>query len=165
MNMDRLLVPIFFDLRQATTEVEHYFLLITPAVIEYRKHDGGNQLGNEAGGEGSPYSDYTYYRPVNPPDRIIDPDRWQPIEFTLADGSKVTPGFLTPHRYRVRPFILESSSQFRPEPPPKTTTDDTLLKKETDQVLEYNMSLTKEQKAIVEFMRDGPRSTGQSGHW
>ena len=22
-----------------------------------------------------------------------------------------------------------------------------------------------EQKTIVEFMRDGPRSTGQSGHW
>jgi hypothetical protein len=28
-----------------------------------------------------------------------------------------------------------------------------------------NASLTLEQKAIVEFMRDGPRSTGQSGHW
>jgi hypothetical protein len=135
------------------------------AVIEYRKQDGANQLGNEAGGDGLPYSDYTYYQPVNPPDRIIDPDRWQPIEFTLADGTKVTPGFLTPHWYRVRPFILESSSQFRPEPPPKTTTDNELLKKETDKVLEYNRSLTKEQKAIVEFMRDGPRSTGQSGHW
>jgi hypothetical protein len=32
-------------------------------------------------------------------------------------------------------------------------------------VLRYNHSLTNEQKAIVEFMRDGPRSTGQSGHW
>lgn len=29
----------------------------------------------------------------------------------------------------------------------------------------HNASLTLEQKAIVEFMRDGPRSTGQSGHW
>src|SRR5262249_11640976 len=28
-----------------------------------------------------------------------------------------------------------------------------------------NANLTPEQKAIVEFMRDGPRSTGQSGHW
>ena len=139
--------------------------LAAQAVIDYRRNDGANQIGNEAGGNGKPYADYTYYVPVNPVDRIIDPDRWQPITFTLADGRKVAPGFLTPHWYRVKPFALESSSQFRPGPPPKTTTDDALLRKETAQVLSYNNSLTKEQKAVVEFMRDGPRSTGQSGHW
>lgn len=32
-------------------------------------------------------------------------------------------------------------------------------------MIAFNASLTPEQKAIVEFMRDGPRSTGQSGHW
>ena len=32
-------------------------------------------------------------------------------------------------------------------------------------MLAYNAHLTPEQKALVEFMRDGPRSTGQSGHW
>ncbi len=52
---------------------------------------------------------------------------------------------------------------FRPAPPPKTGSEQ--LKKEVDEVLMYNASLTLEQKAIVEFMRDGPRSTGQSGHW
>lgn len=135
------------------------------AVIDYRKNDGANQLGNEVGGNGTPYSDYTFYRPINPPDRIIDPDCWQPITFTRPDGSTFTPGFLTPHWYRVKTFALESSSQFRPGPPPKTTTDNELLKRETDQVLSYNQNLSKEQKAIVEFMRDGPRSTGQSGHW
>ncbi|MBL8819134.1 MAG: vanadium-dependent haloperoxidase [Planctomyces sp.] len=135
------------------------------AVMEYRAHDGANQLGDEAGGDGSPYSDYTYYQPVNPPDRIIDPDRWQPIEFTMPDGSKLTPGFLTPQWYRVKPSVMERSDQFRPGPPPKTTTDDAALKEQTDQVLNYNISLSNEQKAIVEFMRDGPRSTGQSGHW
>ncbi len=134
-------------------------------VINYRKNDGANQLGNEPGGNGTPYSDYTFYKPVNPPDRIIDPDRWQPITFTLKDGKKVTPGFLTPHWYRVKPFILEKADQFRPGPPPTTITDDAALKAEAAQVLAYNHSLTKEQKAIVEFMRDGPRSTGQTGHW
>ena len=64
--------------------------------------------------------------PVNSADKIIDPDRWQPITFTLHDGRKVTPGFLTPHWYRVKPFVLESSAQFRPPPPPKTTTDNEL---------------------------------------
>lgn len=135
------------------------------AVIDFRRHDGANQLGDEAGGSGEPYSDYTWYQPVNPPDRIIDPDRWQPIEFTMPDGSKQTPGFLTPHWYRVRPFVLERSDQFRPEPPPKTTTNDALLREQTDMVLRYNAELTDHQKAVVEFMRDGPRSTGQSGHW
>ena len=136
------------------------------AVIEYRRHDGSNQFGEEAGTQGGvPYSDYTFYAPVNPPDKIIDPDRWQPITFTLDSGKKVTPGFLTPHWYRVKPFALESSAQFRPGPPPLLTRDPEKLKKETDAVLEYNAKLTNEQKAIVEFMRDGPRSTGQSGHW
>ncbi len=39
------------------------------------------------------------------------------------------------------------------------------LKAEIDEVIAYNAGLTDEQKAIVEFMRDGPGSTGQSGHW
>lgn len=139
--------------------------LAAQAVIEYRRHDGANQFGDEAGCDGVPYSDYTYYQPFNPPDKIIDPDRWQPITFTRPDGTKFTPGFLTPHWYRVKPFVLESSAQFRPGPPPKTTTDDATLRKEADQVLAYNIGLTNHQKAVVEFMRDGPRSTGQSGHW
>jgi hypothetical protein len=139
--------------------------LAAQAVIAYRRHDGANQHGDEAGGDGTPYGDYTYYRPLNPPDRIIDPDRWQPITFTLPDGRTLTPGFLTPHWYRVKPFALENVAQFRPGPPPRTTTDDATLRRETEQVLAYNNSLTPEQKAVVEFMRDGPRSTGQSGHW
>ena len=139
--------------------------LAARAVIEHRRHDGANQHGDEAGGDGLSYSDYTFYQPFNPPDRIIDPDRWQPITFTLADGSKITPGFLTPHWYRVKPFALENCAQFRPGPPPKTTTDNALLKQQTDQVLSYNQGLSPDQKAVVEFMRDGPRSTGQSGHW
>lgn len=135
------------------------------AVIDYRRHDGANQFGDEVGSDGTPYSDYTFYRPVNPPDRILDPDRWQPITFTLEDGRKVTPGFLTPHWYRVTPFLLESSAQFRPPPPPTLSSDPAELRRQADQVLVYNATLTPEQKALVEFMRDGPRSTGQSGHW
>lgn len=135
------------------------------AVIEYRRRDGSNQFGDEPGSDGTPYSDYTGYSPVNPPDRIVDPDRWQPIPFRRADGSTFTPGFLTPHWYRVKTCVLEHGAQFRPGPPPKTTTDDAELRRQTDLVLHYNATLTPEQKAIVEFMRDGPRSTGQSGHW
>lgn len=133
------------------------------AVIEYRRKDGANQLGDEPGGNGKPYSDYTFYRPANTVDRIVDPDCWQPIRFTLTGGKTAAPGYLTPHWYRVKPFALERSDQFRPAPPPKTGSEQ--LKREVDEVLNYNASLSPEQKAIVEFMRDGPRSTGQSGHW
>lgn len=139
--------------------------LAAQAVIEYRRHDGANQFGDETGCDGTPYSDYTYYRPVNPPDKTLDVDRWQPITFTKPDGTKFTPGFLTPHWYRVKLAVLENSAQFRPGPPPTTITAPETLRKEADQVLAYNQKLTDKEKAIVEFMRDGPRSTGQSGHW
>lgn len=133
------------------------------ALIAFRARDGANQGGDEAGSNGKPYSDYTGYKPVNPPDRIIDPDRWQPIPFADGKGGTFVPGFLTPHWYKVTPFALERSDQFRPAGPPKVGTE--ALRKEVDQVLAYNQSLSPEQKAIVEFMRDGPHSTGQSGHW
>ncbi len=137
--------------------------LIARELIAARHGDGANQLGDERGSNGEPYSDYTMYQPVNPPDRIVDPDRWQPIPFDDGDGGQVVHGFLTPHWYRVRPFGLERADQFRPGPPPRVGSD--LLREQVDQCIAWNAALDPEQKAIVEFMRDGPRSTGQSGHW
>jgi hypothetical protein len=139
--------------------------LAAQALIDYRRRDGSNAHGDEPGSNGKPYSDYTGYQPVNTVDKIVDPDRWQPITFTLPDGKKVTPGFLTPHWFKVKPFVIDRADQFRPGPPPTTRTDDARLREETAQVLAYNASLTPRQKAEVEFMRDGPRSTAQSGHW
>ena len=82
----------------------------------------------------------------------------------MARAARSTPGFLTPHWYRVKPFALRrAASQFRPPPPPKVGSRS--AEEEVDEVLAFNAALTPEQKAIVEFMRDGPRSTGQSGHW
>src|SRR5687768_2654783 len=133
------------------------------AVCEYRHGDGANQLGDEVGSNGKPYSDYTFYAPANPADKVNDPDRWQVIPFSDGKGGTFAPGFLTPHWYRVKPFALDRSDQFRPPPPPKVGSEQ--LAKEVDEVVRFNGSLTAEQKAIVEFMRDGPRSTGQSGHW
>ncbi len=136
---------------------------VARVLTEYRYRDGANQLGDEQGSNGQPYSDYTMYRPVNPSDRIFDPDRWQLIPFDDGQGGKIEMDFLTPHWYRVVPFALESAEQFRPGPPPLV--GDPQLLEEVDECIEFNANLTPEQKAIVEFMRDGPRSTGQSGHW
>jgi len=133
------------------------------ALIEYRKHDGANQLGDETGSTGKPYSDYTFYEPRNAADRVVDPNRWQPIPFVNAKGGTDWPGFLTPQWYRVKPFVLERADQFRPGPPPKVGSPQ--LKQDVDANIAANANLSVEQKAIVELMRDGPRSTGQSGHW
>lgn len=133
------------------------------AIVAYRHHDGANQLGDEPGSTGKPYSDYTYYRPQNRPDFVTDPTKWMPIPFKDAQGKAFTPGFLTPHWYRVKPVVLERSDQFRPPPPPEWGSKE--LERDVKECVEVNAALTLEQKAIVEFMRDGPRSTGQSGHW
>jgi hypothetical protein len=133
------------------------------AVIEYRRRDGSNQHGDEPGSNGRPYSDTTGYAPVNPIDRIVDPDRWQQIPFDDGKGGRIYPNFLTPHWGRVKPLLLETSDQFRPGPPPKVGSEK--LKREVDECIRYNGNLSPEEKSVVEFMRDGPRSTGQSGHW
>ncbi len=133
------------------------------AVIESRHHDGANQLGDESGSNGQPYSDYTYYRPLNTPERIVSPTHWLPIPFRKPNGETFSPGFLAAHWYRVRPFALDRADQFRPPPPPEYGSEQ--LRKDVAECVELNAALTLEMKAVVEFMRDGPRSTGQSGHW
>ncbi len=137
--------------------------LVADALIEYRRRDGANQHGDEPASSGEPYSDYTGYRPRNAPDRVVDPDCWQPKVFTAPDGRTFAPGALTPHWGKVTTFAMDRSDQFRPGPPPKV--GDPRLKAEVDEVIRYHAGMTPMQKAIVEFMRDGPRSTGQSGHW
>lgn len=137
--------------------------LVARTLLEYRHRDGANQFGDEQGSDGDPYSDYTMYRPVNPSDKVFDPDRWQLIPFDDGKGGTIEMDFLTPHWYRVIPFALTSADQFRPGPPPLVGSEQ--LREEVNECIEFNASLTPEQKAIVEFMRDGPRSTGQSGHW
>jgi hypothetical protein len=136
---------------------------VAAALIAYRRHDGANQYGDEKGSDGKPYSDYTGYAPVNPVDKVVDIDRWQPIPFEDGKGGTIYPGFLTPFWGKVKPFALEKAEMFRPGPFPKVGSPE--LAKDVDQCIDFNAGLTLEQKAIVEFMRDGPRSTGQSGHW
>lgn len=151
------------DASTAATSPQGVGRAAAAAVVAERRHDGANQLGDEVGSNGQPYSDYTFYEPRNPIDRVLDPDRWQPIPFEDGKGGTFYPGFLTPHWYRVKPLVLERGDRFRPPPPPKVGSRE--IQEQTDECIAFNRSLTLEQKSIVEFMRDGPRSTGQSGHW
>ena len=136
---------------------------VAEALSAYRRGDGANQTGGEPGGDGKPYSDYTGYAPRNSPGQVTDPLRWMPIPFSDGKGGTYSPGFLTAQWGRVKPFALESSDQFRSPEPPAWGSEQ--LVREIEEVARVNADLTLEQKTIVEFMREGPRSTGQSGHW
>jgi hypothetical protein len=135
--------------------------LAAKAVIEARKNDGSNHYGEAT--EGVRYADYTGYQPVNSPDSNVDIDRWQPKYFSDGKGGKFAPGCLTPYWHLVKPLFLDSANQFRPEAPP--TVGSKQMEEEVKEVIELQANLTPEQKALVEFMRDGPRSVQQAGHW
>lgn len=137
--------------------------LAARAVIEARKNDGSNQYGEEAGSNGVPYFDYTGYNPVNSPDENVDINRWQPKYFADGKGGQFAPSCLTPYWQHVKPIALTSADQFRPGPPPMLGSEQ--LAREVKEVIDLQANLTDEQKALVEFMRDGPKSVQQAGHW
>jgi hypothetical protein len=137
--------------------------LAAKAVIEARRGDGSNQYGEEDGSNGEPYFNYVGYQPVNSADENVDPNRWQPKYFSDGKGGKFAPGCLTPFWDKVKPVALQSADQFRPGPPPMIGSEQ--LEKEVQEVIELQANLTDYQKALVEFMRDGPQSVQQAGHW
>jgi hypothetical protein len=137
--------------------------LAAQAVISARSNDGSNEAGTMAGDGSERYADYTGYQPVNAVDNLVALARWQPKYFSDGKGGRFAPGCLTPHWNRVNTLMLDSASQFRPPPPPGIGYPQ--LDAEIREVVELQASLTDEQRALVEFMRDGPKSVQQAGHW
>ena len=137
--------------------------LAAKTIIDARMNDGSNQTGTAPGSAGSIYSDYTGYKPVNSVDTLNDLKHWQPKYFSDGKGGRFAPACLTPHWGKVKPLLLDSGSQFRCEPPPVIGSPE--LVKEVKEVVDLQANLSNEQKALVEFMRDGPRSVQQAGHW
>jgi hypothetical protein len=124
---------------------------VAAKLIEYRRNDGANQSGN--------YADTTGYVPVNTPDVVNDPSKWQPLRF--ANGA--TPGFLAPHWSQVIPFGLSSASEFRTNGGPTYGSPQYLA--QLDEIVETTANLTEEQKVIAEYWADGPRTVTPPGHW
>jgi hypothetical protein len=127
------------------------------AVLAERRHDGSNQLGDENGG--APYSDYTGYQPVNSPNILLDPNRWQPLQ--APNGTVQT--FLAPHWRLVTPFALRSAGQFRP-PAPAPYPEQRYLR-QAEEIRSKSASLTDRHKVIAEYWADGPGSETPPGHW
>jgi len=132
-------------------------------VIAARRNDGANQYAEEEGSNGVLYFDYTKYKPMNSVDKMNDINHWQPKNFSDGKGGKFCPPCLTPFWGKVKPVGLKSGDQFRAIPPPMVGSEQ--LKKEVDELISLQANLTDEDKALVEFMRDGPKSVQQAGHW
>jgi hypothetical protein len=131
--------------------------ITSAAVIAFRHGDGSNQLGDENGG--APYSDYTGYVPVNSPDEIVDPNRWQPLVNPNGSVQK----FLAPHWGLVTPFALVEAEQFRPEEPPLFPFG--VYRKEANEILRISAGLTDQEKSISTYWADGPATETPPGHW
>ena len=124
------------------------------AVLAYRAGDGSNQAGG--------YADTcvpSCYQPVNTPDTINDPMRWQPLR--NADGT--VQKFVTPHWRNVTPFALTGPTEFQP-PAPKLTSL-LLLDNEITDTLLQSATLTDLSKMRAEYWADGPGTETPPGHW
>jgi len=128
------------------------------AVLAFRHADGSNQLGSV------PYADTSGYEPVNGPESIVDPNRWQPLRISDGHGGTVVQRCITPHWGRVTPFALSSGDQFRPPRGPATV-DESLYRRQAREVIDYTADLDDERKTIAEYWADGPSSELPPGHW
>jgi hypothetical protein len=126
------------------------------AVLACRHTDGSNQAGN--------YADTSGYVPVNTPDQIIDPTRWQPLRVPDGNGGFVVQKYLTPHWGTVTPFALTAGSQFRPAGPVRDATS-SAYKSQADQVLQYSAQLDDTTKTIADYWANGPHTETPPGHW
>ena len=144
------------------------------AVLDFRHHDGSNQLGDLNGG--APYSDYTGYQPVNTPDAINDPNRWQPLRVSDGHGGTFVQKFIAPHWGRVAPFAIRDGNRQVIEPVRRelmrrnghvgpVTVDSPAYKAQADEVIAYSATLVDNQKVIAEYWADGPSSELPPGHW
>lgn len=129
------------------------------ALIAFRHDDGSNQLNG--------YADYTGYAPVNPPldptdpgglDGLVDPAKWQPL---VHDGQ--VQRWIVPHWRHVTPFALTSAEQFMPSPPAAVQSGE--YRRQVQEVINIQASLTDRQKVIAEYWADGPSSEFPPGHW
>jgi hypothetical protein len=125
------------------------------AVLAFRATDGSNQANG--------YADTSGYVPVNTPDQVNDPFRWQPLRFVDANGSTVVQKYLTPHWGDVTPFALTSRDQFLPPGPKYRTLG--LLDEEVTDTLAMSATLTDLTKVRAEYWADGPSSETPPGHW
>jgi hypothetical protein len=149
-----LLQQLGYDPANGTTDVQTpagVGNVAADALLAFRASDGANQSGG--------YADYTGYAPVNSPDQILDPERWQPLR--NLDGSAQT--FITPHWANVTAFGLTTAGQFRPPPPAPYRSGE--YQRQVEEVILLSAKLGDREKMVAEYWADGPQSELPPGHW
>jgi hypothetical protein len=128
--------------------------LVARAVTDFRHKDGSNQLGG--------YADTTGYQPMNTPDQVIDPWRWQPLRVPLVTGNPQRA--LTPQWVEVVPFGMSSQFGHDVPGPPRLPNGDwspediVSLERDTE-------NLDDPSRMQAEYWADGPHSEFPPGHW
>jgi hypothetical protein len=148
---DTLMVELGYDPLDASDADSRLGLDAAQAGLDARADDGANQRGG--------YADYTEYAPVNTPELLVDPFRWQPLRM-LNGGVQQ---FALPHWGRVTPFGLASPDQFRPRPP--VAFPQGLYRQQALEILHLSARLTDRQKVIAGYWVDGPQTETPPGHW
>jgi hypothetical protein len=150
-RFDRLMMTLGYEPENASHDMATpagIGLGAASAVLEYRHHDGANQLGDLHPGA---YSDYTGYTPVNGVDVIRDPDLWQPL-CEGRNGGSVPQTFYMPQWGLVKPFGFDSVVELRPKTAPKTLESDPdgYISQARD-IVDLANNLTERQKVGAEF--------------
>nr|WP_299486588.1 vanadium-dependent haloperoxidase [uncultured Allomuricauda sp.] len=92
-----------------------------------------------------------------------DPSRWQPTPPSYMDG-------IEPHWSKIRPFVIDSSNQFKPSPPPPFSMDkDSDFYKEVVEVYDISNEITgkgdeSEEIEIAKFWDCNPYVSVTRGH-
>jgi hypothetical protein len=127
-------------------------------ILSAHAYDGANQLGNEPGSNGLPYSDYVGYVPVNSPTQLNFPSLWQPL--AIPGGQQQ---FLLPIWGFVQAFAITSICEFQ-LPPPATYPSEEFTK-QAKEILRLSAELNDLTKSIAEYWADGAGTVTPPGHW
>jgi hypothetical protein len=119
--------------------------------LQFLETDGANQQNG--------YADTSGYTPVNTPDTVSNPVRWQPLRY--ADGR--VQQFLAPHWGTVKTFGLTSGAQYRPPAPQPANVD--AYRIQAQAVVTLSAGLTEQQKMIAEYWAAGPGTVTPPGMW
>lgn len=131
-------------------------------VLNSRHRDGSNQLGDDPRGDGRPFSDTSGYAPVNTPDELRDPARWQPLRVLGGDGQPKVQRFLTPHWQNVTPFAVRPDQLVVPGP---AAPGSAAFESQAADLIALSAGLSDTEKVIAEFWAGNPGTELPPGHW
>lgn len=140
--------------------------LAAKGILEARSDDGTNMLGDVGWSayNRQPYRDYTNYQPVNTAFELKDPSRWQPgLSFNSSGVYKIQKA-ATPHFRFARPYTYRDPRAYL-LPPPKDSDyqhNRRGYKAQAQHILDRQVALTDEKRAVAEIYNDKILSLGLS---